>query len=176
MKSLCVVEMTDAEYDVIAERARQISDEGYDQAHDDKHFDGSIARAAACYAFPEYDREYEVRREHGAHYAVPKHWPLSWHAKHWKPKTRREDLVRAGALIIAEIERLDRRDKRTAVPPRPTDKQKECPADCQRHINYSRKSECCDHQQCPHIRDGQDNILKYREALIHRAGNKNDPD
>jgi hypothetical protein len=26
----------------------------------------------------------------------------------WKPKDRRRDLVRAAALIIAEIERLDR--------------------------------------------------------------------
>lgn len=33
-------------------------------------------------------------------------WP--WQRKWWKPKDPRRDLVRAGALIIAEIERIDR--------------------------------------------------------------------
>jgi len=31
-------------------------------------------------------------------------WERAW----WKPTTRRRDLVKAGALILAEIERLDR--------------------------------------------------------------------
>ena len=33
-------------------------------------------------------------------------WP--WAASWWKPKNRRRDLVRAAALIVAEIERIDR--------------------------------------------------------------------
>jgi hypothetical protein len=33
-------------------------------------------------------------------------WP--WSREWWQPKDRRRDLVRAGALIVAEIERLDR--------------------------------------------------------------------
>jgi len=33
-------------------------------------------------------------------------WP--WDPKWWKPKDRRRDLVRAAALIIAEIDRHDR--------------------------------------------------------------------
>lgn len=41
---------------------------------------------------------------------VPPTWP--WGAEWWKPKEPRRDLVRAGALIIAEIERLDRREGR----------------------------------------------------------------
>jgi hypothetical protein len=36
----------------------------------------------------------------------PQQWP--WLSKWWKPKDRRRDLVRAAALVIAEIERLDR--------------------------------------------------------------------
>jgi hypothetical protein len=37
-------------------------------------------------------------------------WPSKW-AEHWfKPKDPRRDLVRAAALCIAEIERLDRAD------------------------------------------------------------------
>lgn len=47
---------------------------------------------------------------------VAKHWPLSW-AKSWlKPKDRRRDLIRAAALIIAEIERLDRAALTKGVP------------------------------------------------------------
>ena len=41
---------------------------------------------------------------------APFGWPHTWDASWWKPKDRRRDLVRAGALIIAEIERLDRLD------------------------------------------------------------------
>lgn len=33
-------------------------------------------------------------------------WP--WDESWWKPTNRRRDLVKAGALILAEIERLDR--------------------------------------------------------------------
>jgi hypothetical protein len=39
-------------------------------------------------------------------------WP--WDRKWWKPKDRRRDLVRAGALILAEIERLDRAAAKTS--------------------------------------------------------------
>jgi hypothetical protein len=35
-------------------------------------------------------------------------WLWPWSVQWWKPKDRRRDLVRAGALIVAEIERLDR--------------------------------------------------------------------
>ncbi|MEB3421767.1 hypothetical protein VK682_24660 [Salipiger manganoxidans] len=39
-------------------------------------------------------------------------WP--WDRKWWKPTTPRRDLVKAGALIVAEIERLDRAALRAA--------------------------------------------------------------
>jgi hypothetical protein len=39
-------------------------------------------------------------------------WPWSLHW--WKPKSPRRDLIRAAALIVAEIERLDRADSRAA--------------------------------------------------------------
>ena len=34
---------------------------------------------------------------------TPPHWP--WALNWWKPKDRRRDLIRAGALIVAELER-----------------------------------------------------------------------
>jgi hypothetical protein len=87
--------LTKAAQDVLAERQRQISAEGYESSHDDDHIDGSLAEAAAFYAHNRDPRE-----------SAPRFWP--WDAASWKPKTRRENLIRAGALILAEIERLDR--------------------------------------------------------------------
>lgn len=82
---------------VAAERRRQIEVEGWTPEHDDQHRDGEMAAAAACYCQP----------RHPAHYQIPPAgWP--WDRDWWKPKTARENLVRAGALIAAEIERLDR--------------------------------------------------------------------
>lgn len=88
--------MRKAETDVIAERRRQIEQEGWTPEHDARHAAGDLADAAACYASTDRDLR------HG----VPFGWP--WSAAWWKPTDRRRDLVKAGALIIAEIERLDR--------------------------------------------------------------------
>ena len=88
--------VTVAASDVLAERHRQISAEGWSPEHDDEHVEGQIADAAACYALFATDQ----RRP------VPAHWP--WSDDWWKQRGQRRDLVRAGALIIAEIERIDR--------------------------------------------------------------------
>jgi hypothetical protein len=39
---------------------------------------------------------------------VRSQWPGGWDWSWFKPTTPRRDLVKAGALIVAEIERLDR--------------------------------------------------------------------
>ncbi len=83
--------------EVAAERQRQIEQEGWSPEHDDDHVRGEMASAAASYAV--YGLE-------GGEAIAIGIWP--WSADWWKPKDRRRDLVRAGALIIAEIERLDR--------------------------------------------------------------------
>lgn len=93
---------------VIAERARQQLVEKWTTEHDDGYGPGEqLAQAAACYAMP---RGVHLHRAIGIMEAgkdlPPVHWP--WEACHWKPKDRRTDLVRAAALLIAEIERLDR--------------------------------------------------------------------
>jgi hypothetical protein len=90
--------MSQAEIDVLAERQRQIFVEGWDEAHDEQWSDGQLADAAACYACA-YGRFRST--------ILQVLWPFSrmW----WKPKDRRRDLVRAAALIIAEIDRLDRK-------------------------------------------------------------------
>ena len=84
--------------DVIAERQRQQSVEGWKPEHDDEHCNGELAMAAVCYI----NETGTVNRNGG------KPWGWPWDASWWKPKTRRRNLVKAGALILAEIERLDR--------------------------------------------------------------------
>src|SRR4051812_32902213 len=82
--------------DVIAERERQQTEEGWTTTHDDGHPNGEMARAAGCYAL----------HAHNQQLVPPRKWP--WSHRYWKPKGPRRDLVRSAALIIAEIERLDR--------------------------------------------------------------------
>lgn len=98
---------TKAASDVLAERERQKSVEGWTEAHDDLHLRGEMALAASSYAMWSFPAE----RTTEAARAV---WP--WADEWFKPKDPRRDLVRAGALIIAEIERLDRVDKRPVEP------------------------------------------------------------
>jgi hypothetical protein len=101
--------------DIAAERKRQIEKEGWSIEHDDDHDDGSLAKAAGCYALHAGGVKDIVGKleDHGTGVRgrtlekIPRHWP--WSAAWWKPKRNpRKDLVRAGALIVAEIERLDR--------------------------------------------------------------------
>lgn len=102
--------------DVIAERQRQISQEGWTIEHDDEHGHGELAAAAATYAYlaslhSDFRKEQIKRFGHSSDgiVALVNHlWPSQW-ANYWfKPKNRRRDLVKAAALIVAEIERLDR--------------------------------------------------------------------
>ncbi|GAL58479.1 hypothetical protein EV102420_11_00490 [Pseudescherichia vulneris NBRC 102420] len=94
--------------DVLAERRRQVTAEGWTPEHDDTHESGELAGAAACYARHVNGRQwvYRTRPESYTSEAAPNEWP--WDEVWWKPKSPRSDLVRAGALILAEIERLDR--------------------------------------------------------------------
>ena len=101
----CITELRAAEAalcsralaDVVAERARQTTAEGWTAEHDDQHSDGALAVAASCYA------RYAGRA--GAP-LMPMLWPFdpTW----WKPSTPRRDMVKAAALILAEIDRIDR--------------------------------------------------------------------
>lgn len=84
--------------DVIAERKRQCEKEGYSAEHDDMYQNGELSRAAASYAVD--GGLFKI------HLNVPLQvWPYNWH---YKPKDPRQRLVVAAALLLAEIERLDR--------------------------------------------------------------------
>lgn len=96
-----------AQADIIHERHRQIGEEGWDSEHDKSHSFGELSAAAACYALPEGLRTYEIVDCFGGNKFIltPVNWP--WAANAWKPQSPRRDLVRAAALLIAEIERMD---------------------------------------------------------------------
>lgn len=98
-----------AALDVLAERCRQIDDEGYTTERDDQYIRGQLADAAGAYAF----WAYTCNMEHYKVTTVPPSWP--WSPEHWKPTDQRKMLVRAGALILAEIERLDRQRAREVI-------------------------------------------------------------
>lgn len=88
--------------EIDAERRRQIEVEGWSEEHDDQHGNFEMAHAAACYV-----SHVAHCRGHWADADVPpRNWP--WDEKWWKPKSERRDLIRAAALLVAEIERLDR--------------------------------------------------------------------
>jgi len=93
---------------ITAERQRQVSNENWTPEHDDLHGSGEIAGAAACYAMRDLDIG-DVRLGRNVTQIIGDLWP--WAKAWWKPKTQRENLVRAGALIAAEIDRLDRIEK-----------------------------------------------------------------
>jgi len=80
---------------VLRERKRQIA-EGHTPENDLKHHRGELAYAAASYLVrgPFHDR------------TPPGYWP--WPDPKWKPnkKDRIAELAKAGALILAEIDRL----------------------------------------------------------------------
>lgn len=88
---------------------KQIKDggEGVTLARDDSYTNGELAKAAAVYAAP-IDHVFELKRVTGSIVTMlfQDIWPWTLH---WLKRTnRRRDLVKAGALIIAEIERIDR--------------------------------------------------------------------
>lgn len=87
--------------DVLAERQRQIWSEGWTPKHDNNHRDGEMLTAAVIYMHHGTDRASPIQED-----GAPLGWP--WEPRWWKPKDRRRNLVRAGALCLAEKERLVR--------------------------------------------------------------------
>ncbi len=95
---------------IILERISQQSEKGWSAKHDDeRHVRGDLAEAAATYAIPPELREALVAVGKSSNLPLWKAlWP--WGHQWWKPKPndRIRELVKAGALIAAEIDRLQR--------------------------------------------------------------------
>ena len=93
---------------IAAERRRQVEGESWKSPHDDGHTEGQLALAAACYALKSAglaSQHYRLGRG-GIEVSVDAlgiYWPFESAA--WKPQTSIRNLVKAGALIAAEIDR-----------------------------------------------------------------------
>lgn len=89
---------------ITIERRRQVKGEKYGKDHDDLHTDQSMAMAAAHYAAP---AEALAVDHTGAWVEM---WPDSWDKDYDKKEQhgRIKQLIIAGALCAAEIDRLHR--------------------------------------------------------------------
>jgi len=101
--------LTDAARDVLTERRRQMSVEGWTPEHDDGLSPGVLAASAACYAL-------QVAADLSATDSA--YWsrtfatttPNLWQFDHewWKPGPPRRMLEKAAAMLLAEMEKVDR--------------------------------------------------------------------
>lgn len=99
MTKIDIFEGTDP---IAAERYRQIVDKRYTAADDDRYTGGQLMRAAMCYLWWEHPEKSPPLGSNG----IPVGWP--WLLLYWKPKDRVRNIIRAGALMMAEIDRLRR--------------------------------------------------------------------
>lgn len=88
---------TKAMQDVLAERQRQIEVKGRTPELDDKYQGHELPCAAVCYALPHAP-------------GMKRFWPWGdpYYPVSKSPEMNRTNLVKATALLLAEIERLDR--------------------------------------------------------------------
>ena len=85
---------------IAAERLRQIKEEGYSSTRDDEYWDEQLVEAAMVYAVSPY----KVNHKKFCQIFWPKDWGKSWYKKH--KDHRITQLIKAGALLAAEIDRL----------------------------------------------------------------------
>lgn len=106
--------------EITIERQRQIMKEGWSPDHDDTHTNGDLALAAALYASP-IELHQVFASPSGVHWRNP--WPWKRDVNHGRYEgivqvnagdkrqthDRRRRLIIAAAMLVAEIERMDRK-------------------------------------------------------------------
>jgi len=103
---------------IAEERPRQVKKKGYSADHDDGRENGELALVAALYATPQPlytvslddDRKNEKHGHRGLTIEADDPWPCEWGSEFDKRAQfgRLRSLIVAGALIAAEIDRLQR--------------------------------------------------------------------
>lgn len=110
---------------IAEERQRQISKKGWTSEHDDIHSERELARGSFAYLEHYVSRSWVFNNDLNMpgvtngpkdyrNEPPPDSWP--WDETFWKPKNPMRDLVKAGALIAAEIDRLQRKKKKCSPP------------------------------------------------------------
>ncbi|HEL7748804.1 TPA: hypothetical protein UL761_000308 [Stenotrophomonas maltophilia] len=98
---------------IAIERQRQMAAERFTSTHDEQYQRGELAKAAVAYAQLAAMELDAGTRGHIGWLNPPAIWP--WEAHWWKPVDARRDLVRAGALIAAQLDLIDQRDAAPGV-------------------------------------------------------------
>jgi hypothetical protein len=110
---------------IVLERERQLTHKGWTTEHDDGHTGEQLAMAAACYATPDLIRIKTERIANTTSFTDPWPWDSNTGCNDMRPRRgnvilpnsvwtenapldRIRQLVKAGALIAAEIDRLQR--------------------------------------------------------------------
>jgi len=99
---------------IAEERQRQIDVEGYTAQHDSQHEVSEFLSAAKSYMDSSYLSMTSEQIDNSTHWHEtnePFYWQhikdsFPWDKKYFKPTTPLRDLVKAGALIAAAIDRL----------------------------------------------------------------------
>lgn len=97
---------------IAEERQRQIEKEGWTKEHDAVQSRGELLDAARCYIIASDACHYSKNNDtfkggYRPGEGTPDTWP--WEEKYWKPTGDPvRDLVKAGALIAAEIDRIQK--------------------------------------------------------------------
>lgn len=115
---------------IVTERCRQITNEKWSPKHDDEHKNGELAMAASCYAAPATIYRQEEDLANRVEFVEPWPWEPHWDKRYgygsrknnpgnvlpnpasFTSKERKDLLVKAGALIAAELDRLIRLEKK----------------------------------------------------------------
>lgn len=102
-----------------SERIRQITEEGHSHDRDDGYSNCELYMAANCYRTHEQSREYEIPKKNSlSFFDIKRFRPIGWPwlSQYWKPcpDNRVRELVKAGALYMAEMQRIDRLIKNIA--------------------------------------------------------------
>lgn len=95
------------------ERVRQLTVEGWTPEHDDEHIYGELAQASQAYCHAAIHQSIHGSSDMNFLKFIPNPFPKNWDSKWWKPSTDPiRNLVKAGALIAAEIDRLRRKGRK----------------------------------------------------------------
>ena len=90
-----LVDLGSGAEEIFQERARQLAKFRDQNVKDDTLENGELIEAAICYLRPD-----------AVKFNPPARWPLG--PSGWNPRSKRENLVRAGAFIAAELDRMER--------------------------------------------------------------------
>lgn len=123
---------------IAAERQRQISVEGYTPEHDAEHVSGELLIAAVCYLRIRCPNPWVKQ-------TVSPEWPFEFEAL--KPTANQVgNLVKAGALIAAEIDRIQAAESRSAAEASQSDQSAQ--SDHSADSDHSAHSPDCDEPSC----------------------------